>query len=61
MKSNLLLLQHSFPDKLFFRERPRIRLSTLDLAHMASLPQGSFGREYLRFLEENVRVSQDIE
>ncbi|XP_068430462.1 ubiquinone biosynthesis protein COQ4 homolog, mitochondrial [Clinocottus analis] len=35
-------------------ERPRIRLSTLDLNEMASLPDGSFGREYLRFLEENL-------
>ncbi|XP_076613801.1 ubiquinone biosynthesis protein COQ4 homolog, mitochondrial isoform X3 [Chaetodon auriga] len=34
-------------------ERPRIRLSTLDLDKMASLPDGSFGREYLRFLEDN--------
>uniref|UniRef100_A0A3P9LCL8 Ubiquinone biosynthesis protein COQ4 homolog, mitochondrial n=1 Tax=Oryzias latipes TaxID=8090 RepID=A0A3P9LCL8_ORYLA len=34
-------------------ERPRIRLSTLDLKNMASLPDGSFGREYLRFLEDN--------
>ncbi|XP_069571335.1 ubiquinone biosynthesis protein COQ4 homolog, mitochondrial isoform X1 [Brachyistius frenatus] len=34
-------------------ERPRIRLSTLDLTAMASLPDGSFGREYLRFLEDN--------
>ncbi|XP_051269384.1 ubiquinone biosynthesis protein COQ4 homolog, mitochondrial isoform X2 [Dicentrarchus labrax] len=34
-------------------ERPRIRLSTLDLSRMASLPDGSFGREYLRFLEDN--------
>ncbi|XP_045923733.1 ubiquinone biosynthesis protein COQ4 homolog, mitochondrial [Micropterus dolomieu] len=34
-------------------ERPRIRLSTLDLSKMASLPDGSFGREYFRFLEDN--------
>ncbi|XP_026210920.1 ubiquinone biosynthesis protein COQ4 homolog, mitochondrial isoform X2 [Anabas testudineus] len=34
-------------------ERPRIRLSTLDLSKMASLPDGSFGREYLRFLDDN--------
>ncbi|XP_061656204.1 ubiquinone biosynthesis protein COQ4 homolog, mitochondrial isoform X1 [Phyllopteryx taeniolatus] len=34
-------------------ERPRIRLSTLDLQKMASLPEGSFGREYLTFLEDN--------
>ncbi|XP_077943889.1 ubiquinone biosynthesis protein COQ4 homolog, mitochondrial isoform X2 [Gasterosteus aculeatus] len=34
-------------------ERPRIRLSTLDLKEMASLPDGSLGREYLRFLEDN--------
>uniref|UniRef100_A0AAY5KRC0 Ubiquinone biosynthesis protein COQ4 homolog, mitochondrial n=1 Tax=Esox lucius TaxID=8010 RepID=A0AAY5KRC0_ESOLU len=39
-------------------ERPRIRLSTLDLSKMASLPDKSFGREYLRFLEEN-RVTPD--
>ncbi|KAL6096847.1 coq4 [Pungitius sinensis] len=35
-------------------ERPRIRLSTLDLKEMASLPDGSLGREYLRFLEDNL-------
>nr|XP_043867714.1 ubiquinone biosynthesis protein COQ4 homolog, mitochondrial isoform X3 [Solea senegalensis] len=34
-------------------ERPRIRLSTLDLSKMSSLPDGSFGREYFRFLEDN--------
>ncbi|XP_051907770.1 ubiquinone biosynthesis protein COQ4 homolog, mitochondrial isoform X1 [Hippocampus zosterae] len=34
-------------------ERPKIRLSTLDLEKMASLPEGSFGREYIRFLEDN--------
>uniref|UniRef100_A0A8C7HMC6 Coenzyme Q4 homolog (S. cerevisiae) n=1 Tax=Oncorhynchus kisutch TaxID=8019 RepID=A0A8C7HMC6_ONCKI len=34
-------------------ERPRIRLSTLDLSKMAFLPDGSSGREYLRFLEDN--------
>ncbi|XP_051533352.1 ubiquinone biosynthesis protein COQ4 homolog, mitochondrial-like [Myxocyprinus asiaticus] len=39
-------------------ERPRIRLSTLDLTGMYALPDGSLGREYLRFLEEN-RVTPD--
>ncbi|KAK2819199.1 hypothetical protein Q5P01_024760 [Channa striata] len=39
-------------------ERPRIRLSTLDLSKLASLPDGSFGREYFRFLEDN-RVTPD--
>ncbi|KAK5879051.1 hypothetical protein CesoFtcFv8_024396 [Champsocephalus esox] len=34
-------------------ERPRIRLSTLNLSEMSSLPDGSFGREYCRFLEDN--------
>nr|XP_005165544.1 ubiquinone biosynthesis protein COQ4 homolog, mitochondrial isoform X3 [Danio rerio] len=37
-------------------ERPRIRLSTLDLSNMSALPDGTLGREYLRFLEENVRL-----
>nr|XP_055056984.1 ubiquinone biosynthesis protein COQ4 homolog, mitochondrial isoform X1 [Misgurnus anguillicaudatus] len=39
-------------------ERPRIRLSTLDVTRMCALPDGSLGREYLRFLEEN-RVTPD--
>ncbi|KAJ3604994.1 hypothetical protein NHX12_027045 [Muraenolepis orangiensis] len=39
--------------RIILTERPRIRLSTLDLNKMASLPYGSFGREYLRFLEDN--------
>ena len=42
------------------RERPRIRLSTLDQKKMASLPDGSFGREYLRFLEDNVSELQKL-
>lgn len=49
----VLLFSYLF---FFYRERPRIRLSTLDLSKMASLPDGSFGREYLRFLEDNVSV-----
>ena len=36
------------------RERPRISLSTLDLGKLQSLPEGSLGREYLRFLDVNV-------
>lgn len=39
-----------------FRERPRIRLSTLDMAKLRGLPDGSLGREYIRFLEDNVSV-----
>lgn len=40
------------------QERPQIRLSTLDIDHLRALPDGSFGREYLRFLDVN-RVSPD--
>ncbi|XP_022434309.2 ubiquinone biosynthesis protein COQ4 homolog, mitochondrial [Delphinapterus leucas] len=40
------------------QERPRISLSTLDLGKLRSLPEGSLGREYLRFLDVN-RVSPD--
>lgn len=39
---------------LVLRERPKIRLSTLDLSQMSALPDGSLGKEYLRFLEDNV-------
>lgn len=40
------------------QERPRISTSTLDLGKLQSLPEGSLGREYLRFLDVN-RVSPD--
>ncbi|KAJ6654629.1 hypothetical protein lerEdw1_006782 [Lerista edwardsae] len=40
------------------QERPRIRLSTLDVAGLRALPDGAFGREYVRFLDVN-RVSPD--
>ncbi|GAB5580181.1 ubiquinone biosynthesis protein COQ4 homolog [Prionailurus iriomotensis] len=36
------------------QERPRILLSTLDLDKLRSLPEGSLGQEYLRFLDVNV-------
>ncbi|XP_051492618.1 ubiquinone biosynthesis protein COQ4 homolog, mitochondrial isoform X2 [Apus apus] len=35
------------------QERPRIRLSTLDMDRLQGLPEGSLGREYVRFLEDN--------
>ncbi|EPY83291.1 ubiquinone biosynthesis protein COQ4, mitochondrial-like protein [Camelus ferus] len=35
------------------QERPRISLATLDLGKLRSLPEDSFGREYLRFLDVN--------
>ncbi|XP_061289668.1 ubiquinone biosynthesis protein COQ4 homolog, mitochondrial isoform X3 [Bos javanicus] len=48
------------------QERPRISLSTLDMGKLRSLPEGSFGRAYLHFLDVNVasgrgmtRVSPD--
>lgn len=37
-----------------FRERPRIRLSTLNVTRLKELPDGTLGREYVRFLEDNV-------
>ncbi|NXA34767.1 COQ4 protein, partial [Eudromia elegans] len=40
------------------QERPRIRLSTLDVEGLRGLPDGTLGREYLRFLEDN-KVSPD--
>ncbi|XP_042334778.1 ubiquinone biosynthesis protein COQ4 homolog, mitochondrial [Sceloporus undulatus] len=40
------------------QERPRIRLSTLDITGLRALPDGTFGREYVRFLDDN-RVSPD--
>ncbi|XP_053138411.1 ubiquinone biosynthesis protein COQ4 homolog, mitochondrial isoform X2 [Hemicordylus capensis] len=36
------------------QERPRIRLSTLDISGLRALPDGTFGREYVRFLDDNV-------
>ncbi|XP_040487911.1 ubiquinone biosynthesis protein COQ4 homolog, mitochondrial isoform X1 [Ursus maritimus] len=39
------------------QERPRISLSTLDLDKLRSLPEGSLGQEYLRFLDVNVVIS----
>ncbi|XP_074976661.1 ubiquinone biosynthesis protein COQ4 homolog, mitochondrial isoform X3 [Caretta caretta] len=46
----------SLRDKM--RERPRIRLSTLDVTGLRGLSDGTFGREYVRFLDSN-RVSPD--
>ncbi|NWZ20091.1 COQ4 protein, partial [Asarcornis scutulata] len=40
------------------QERPRIRLSTLDMERLRGLPDGTLGREYVRFLEDN-KVSPD--
>ncbi|XP_053341522.1 ubiquinone biosynthesis protein COQ4 homolog, mitochondrial [Clarias gariepinus] len=53
----LLKLKHRMSNNpegyVVLTERPRIRLSTLDLSWMSTLPDGSLGREYMRFLEQN--------
>ncbi|KAE8582165.1 hypothetical protein XENTR_v10019979 [Xenopus tropicalis] len=35
------------------QERPRIRMSTLDFQTLREMPDGTFGREYARFLDVN--------
>ncbi|XP_048414767.1 ubiquinone biosynthesis protein COQ4 homolog, mitochondrial [Stegostoma tigrinum] len=40
------------------QERPRISTTTLDLVSLRELPEGTFGREYVRFLDVN-RVTPD--
>lgn len=36
------------------RERPRLTPSTLDLNKLRLLPDGSFGKEYVRGMDRNV-------
>ena len=40
-----------------YRERPVINSQTVDLDYLRSLPQGTFGREYVDWLHVNVRNS----
>ncbi|KAM4696445.1 ubiquinone biosynthesis protein COQ4 homolog, mitochondrial [Rhinophrynus dorsalis] len=35
------------------QERPRIRISTLDIQRLREMADGTFGREYVRFLDVN--------
>ncbi|XP_069841734.1 ubiquinone biosynthesis protein COQ4 homolog, mitochondrial [Dendropsophus ebraccatus] len=39
--------------KRILQERPRIRMSNLDIERFRELPDGTFGREYTRFLDVN--------
>ncbi|XP_075041477.1 ubiquinone biosynthesis protein COQ4 homolog, mitochondrial isoform X2 [Mixophyes fleayi] len=40
------------------QERPRIQMSNLDVERLRELPDGTFGRDYIRFLDVN-RVTPD--
>ncbi|KAM9324303.1 ubiquinone biosynthesis protein COQ4 homolog, mitochondrial [Gastrophryne carolinensis] len=40
------------------QERPRIRMSNLDMDRFREMPDGTFGREYARFLDDN-KVTPD--
>ncbi|XP_065275102.1 ubiquinone biosynthesis protein COQ4 homolog, mitochondrial isoform X1 [Emys orbicularis] len=51
-------MRHDPEGYQILQERPRIRLSTLDVTGLRGLPDGTFGREYVRFLDSN-RVSPD--
>jgi ubiquinone biosynthesis protein Coq4 len=39
------------------REKPRINTSTIDVPALCKLPEGSFGKEYTKFLDKNVSFS----
>ena len=41
---------------LSFRERPRLNSSTVDLNKLRQLPDGLFGREYVRGMDINVSM-----
>ncbi|XP_074871252.1 ubiquinone biosynthesis protein COQ4 homolog, mitochondrial [Carettochelys insculpta] len=51
-------MRHDPEGYRILQERPRIRLSTLDITGLRGLPDGTFGREYVRFLDSN-KVSPD--
>uniref|UniRef100_K7GAN2 Ubiquinone biosynthesis protein COQ4 homolog, mitochondrial n=1 Tax=Pelodiscus sinensis TaxID=13735 RepID=K7GAN2_PELSI len=51
-------MRHDPEGYQILEERPRIRLSTLDVTGLRGLADGMFGREYVRFLDSN-RVSPD--
>ncbi|XP_030062834.1 ubiquinone biosynthesis protein COQ4 homolog, mitochondrial isoform X2 [Microcaecilia unicolor] len=60
------LVLHSLRDRMrndpegnqILQERPRIQMSTLEVHKLRELPIGTFGREYVRFLDDN-KVSPD--
>ncbi|KFV86473.1 hypothetical protein N308_10501, partial [Struthio camelus australis] len=51
-------MKHDPEGYRILQERPRIRLSTLDVNRLQGLPDGTLGREYIRFLDDN-KVSPD--
>jgi ubiquinone biosynthesis protein Coq4 len=40
-----------------YREQPRINTSTIDVPALLELPEGTFGKEYTKFLDRNVSLS----
>lgn len=46
-------LAHTEEGRALFEQRPRIDSTSVDLAALRRLPDGTLGREYIRFLEEN--------
>lgn len=38
-------------------QKPRINMSTIDLSYLKSLPEGTVGRTYHDFLDNNVRIN----
>nr|XP_033817020.1 ubiquinone biosynthesis protein COQ4 homolog, mitochondrial isoform X2 [Geotrypetes seraphini] len=60
------LVLHSLQDQMrndpegnqILQERPRIQMSNLEVHKLRELPDGTFGREYVRFLDDN-KVSPD--
>lgn len=42
----------------FYREKPRINSETLNYSFLESLPEGTFGHAYLKFLKDNVSLTK---
>lgn len=42
----------------FFREKPRINSETLNYSFLESLPEGTLGHAYMKFLKDNVSLTK---
>lgn len=43
---------------IFYREKPRINSETLNYSFLESLPEGTLGHAYMKFLKDNVSLTK---
>lgn len=61
LQNILLTMKSSEEGQRILLQKPRINTRTVNIERLRQLPENTFGRAYVKFLDDNVRTQYNIE